>query len=294
MGKLVLVRSIAPVTLVVGLSVALVLALAGPFGTYHEMSLPVRLGYWGLIVLTSIPFGHAARLVVAVARPGTGVPEAVLLPSALMVLGYTPVLYGIVRHIGGATGTATEVLVWLAGLVAIVSICVNAVRWSLGFSAGASFAQAAGPVAVPGTVVAPELAPPRDSALAPDTAAPPPPAAPLPPRIASRLGDLPCIEVLRLSARDHYVDVVTRCATKPLLLRLSDAMTEVEGIPGAQVHRSHWVARAAVVQARRDGGRIVLVLVDGTVVPVSRGYRDRAEAAGLLTGLDRPALAAAE
>jgi hypothetical protein len=292
MGRIVLARSMAPVTLVVAMSVSIVLALAGPFGTYHEMPLPQRLGYWGLIVLTSIPLGHGTRLVAADWAPGSSVAGQLILPSALMVALYTPVLFVIVRYVGEAHGSALDIYLWLAGLVAVVAVCINAVRWALGLNASAGVARPEPNRAEIGPAVeAPDAATRSPSAdtfpvVAMDAAPPP--------RIASRLGDLPCTEVLRLTARDHYVDVVTRRASKALLLRLSDAMAEVEGIPGAQVHRSHWVARAAVVKARRDGGRIVLVLADGSVVPVSRGYRDRAEAAGLLTGLDRPALAAAE
>ncbi len=270
---IVLARVTAPVTVVVGLSVSIVLALAGPFGTYDGMSLPLRLGYWGLVVFTSIPFGYVTRYLAASWARTPSALSIVVLPAALMTVAYTPVLYLIVRHIGQATGTTGEVLIWLGGLVAIVSVCVNCVRWVLGRTAAEDLASIVPPQDPPTAVVEPVAAPPR---------------------LLSRLDGLPCTEVLRLSARDHYVDVVTRRARKSLLLRLSDAMAEVEGIPGAQVHRSHWVALAAVARARRQGTRIVLDLVDGSTVPVSRGYRVRAKAAGLLGGLEPERLAAAE
>jgi len=270
---IVLARVTAPVTLVVGLSVTVVLALAGPFGTYDGMSLPLRLGYWGLIVFSSIPFGYGTRYLAASWAPAPSTLSIVIVPATLMTVAYTPVLYLIVRHVGQATGAPMQVLIWLGGLVAIVSVCVNCVRWALGRTAAGDLASVARTEDPPAAAVEPVAAAPR---------------------LLSRLDGLPCTEVLRLSARDHYVDVVTRRARKSLLLRLSDAMAEVEGIPGAQVHRSHWVAQAAVARARRQGTRIVLDLVDGSTVPVSRGYRDRAEAAGLLDGLEPERLAAAE
>ena len=39
-----------------------------------------------------------------------------------------------------------------------------------------------------------------------------------------------------------------------------------------QVHRSWWVARGAIEDARRGDGRATLTLKDGSEVPVSRTY----------------------
>ena len=49
-------------------------------------------------------------------------------------------------------------------------------------------------------------------------------------------------------------------------------MTELEGIEGAQTHRSWWVAKDAVEAAKRGDGRAVLTLKGGAEVPVSRAY----------------------
>ena len=57
-----------------------------------------------------------------------------------------------------------------------------------------------------------------------------------------------------------------------LLLRFRDALREVAEIDGAQVHRSHWVARSAVAGVVRHRGRVVLRLVNGAEVPVSRSF----------------------
>jgi hypothetical protein len=286
LARIVVRRVVAPVTLAVGLAVSVVLALAGPFGTYGEMSLVARLGYWGLIVFTSIPFGYATRYATALVLPRATALSVVILPSVLMVLTYTPVVFLIVRHLGAAGGSALGLGVWLAWLVLVISVCINGVRWAMGRTATADLRRLA-PIAAVGTPVpvAVPVAAPVAVPVAPMGATP---------RIVARLAGLPCTEVLRLTARDHYVDVITRRAQTSLLMRLSDAMAEMDGIPGAQVHRSHWVARAAVAGVRRSGTRLVLDLVDGSSVPVSRGYRDRAEAAGLLRGLRPEELAAAE
>ena len=53
-------------------------------------------------------------------------------------------------------------------------------------------------------------------------------------------------------------------------MRLSDAIAELEGLEGAQTHRSWWVARDAVESTRRDGDKFVLVLKGGVEAPISR------------------------
>ena len=53
-------------------------------------------------------------------------------------------------------------------------------------------------------------------------------------------------------------------------MRLVDAIGELEGLEGAQTHRSWWVARDAVESARRDGDKVTLVLKGGAEAPVSR------------------------
>ena len=80
-------------------------------------------------------------------------------------------------------------------------------------------------------------------------------------------------ELLHLRMQDHYVEVHTAAGSEMLLLRFRDALREVEDVNGLQVHRSHWVARNAVAAVeRRRGGRVVLRLVNGTRVPVSRSF----------------------
>jgi DNA-binding LytR/AlgR family response regulator len=53
-------------------------------------------------------------------------------------------------------------------------------------------------------------------------------------------------------------------------MRLSDAIAELEGLEGAQTHRSWWVAKDAVEDARREGERVTLVVKGGVEAPVSR------------------------
>jgi DNA-binding LytR/AlgR family response regulator len=79
-------------------------------------------------------------------------------------------------------------------------------------------------------------------------------------------------ELWAVEAEDHYLRLHTSKGQDLILLRLADAIDELEGVEGAQVHRSWWVARDAIADARRGDGRATLTLKDGSEVPVSRTY----------------------
>jgi DNA-binding LytR/AlgR family response regulator len=100
-------------------------------------------------------------------------------------------------------------------------------------------------------------------------------------RLLARLPPAKRGRLLHLRVEDHYVEVTTDRGSALVLLRLSDAVAETAGVPGLQVHRSHWVALDAVARAGREGGRPALVLRTGTVVLVSRSFLPAARAAGL-------------
>ena len=75
-----------------------------------------------------------------------------------------------------------------------------------------------------------------------------------------------------VEAEDHYLRLHTSKGQDLILMRLADAVAELEGIEGVQVHRSWWVARDAIADARRGDGRATLTPKDGSEVPVSRTY----------------------
>jgi hypothetical protein len=94
-----------------------------------------------------------------------------------------------------------------------------------------------------------------------------------PPKFLERLPlKLRGAEVWAVEAEDHYLRLHTSRGQDLILMRLADAIAELEGIEGAQVHRSWWIAREAITDARRGDGRATLTLKDGAQVPVSRTY----------------------
>lgn len=102
-----------------------------------------------------------------------------------------------------------------------------------------------------------------------------------PPRFLERLPlKLRGADVWAVEAEDHYLRLHTSRGQDLILMRLSDAVAELEGLEGAQTHRSWWVAKDAVTDARRGDGRATLTLKDGAQVPVSRAYAKALREAG--------------
>lgn len=77
-------------------------------------------------------------------------------------------------------------------------------------------------------------------------------------------------DLYAVSAEDHYLRIHTSRGDDLILLRLSDALSELEAMDGVRVHRSWWVARAGVERVKRDGDKLTLVLRNGAEVPVAR------------------------
>lgn len=119
----------------------------------------------------------------------------------------------------------------------------------------------------------------RAQGTASQAGGPPPPT---PPHHAAFLERLPGrigAELTYLTMRDHYLEVHTSAGQAMLLMRLSDAVGELADYDGFQIHRSHWVASAAVSRLVREGRGLLVELKDGVRLPVSRSFapqvRDR-------------------
>ena len=72
--------------------------------------------------------------------------------------------------------------------------------------------------------------------------------------------------------QDHYVEVVTSKGSALILLRFQEAMDELEGYGGLQVHRSHWAAFDGIEEMQRKSGKLLLKMRDGATLPVSRSF----------------------
>ncbi|MGB7317327.1 MAG: LytTR family DNA-binding domain-containing protein [Planktotalea sp.] len=93
------------------------------------------------------------------------------------------------------------------------------------------------------------------------------------PRLFLRLPDrLREAQIISMSMQDHYVEITTTRGASMLLMRLSDAIDLLDGLAGAQTHRSHWAARAHAQQLSKKGRRHALSLSDGRKLPVSSSF----------------------
>jgi hypothetical protein len=84
-----------------------------------------------------------------------------------------------------------------------------------------------------------------------------------------------------ISSEDHYLRIHTSKGEELILMRLADAMRELAGAGGLQVHRSWWVATDGVADTRREGGKLFLVLKSDKEAPVSRTFLSAVKEANL-------------
>lgn len=231
--------------------VILIFIVTGPYGTLERMTLGVRFGYW-LIV-------HAVTWTIAICL---SIMAEILLRDrvnhtlARMMIGSLvaalPIGFALgaidFAFVGHWTGMGDGFHRALFALPLCALFCL--------LTYTATHRQIAEASAPPALVPAPTASPTSE------------------PEILARLKPQNRGPLLRLSVEDHYTDVVTSRGHELILLRFADALKELGLTRGLQVHRSHWVADAHVETLRRDGGKLVLIMKDGTEIPVSRTYMD--------------------
>ncbi|MBL8543776.1 MAG: LytTR family transcriptional regulator DNA-binding domain-containing protein [Hyphomonadaceae bacterium] len=215
------------------------LAFVGAMGT-GQTPLLTRLLYWAPLMMAGGVLGNFTALLVARipnARMNPWLFGAILalvmsVPSTLFVWGYTNLVFA--AHLGVGALPA------LFGSVLVICCAMTALMVLVNWPGRVTHAPAAG--AAPAAVRFLERLPPK----------------------------LKGAVLYAVSAEDHYLRLHTSKGSDLILMRLADAIAELDGLEGAQTHRSWWVAREAVESARREGDRAVLVLKGGAEAPVSR------------------------
>jgi hypothetical protein len=247
------------ISLAVVTAVGVALALLGPFGTFLNGGLGVRLAYWiGLLwvsMLFYLPSLWAGwRLSVRFDLPlWFGVATAILVAS-LPMAGVSRFAARLVwtRFVAGMSP-----LDWYGEtLIVALPLCFAyaAVKGLLRPRRGAPTANAPSEGEDAGSL-----------------------------RFLSRLPPRLGRDLLCLQMEDHYVRAHTSAGSDLILIPLHQAVAELTGLEGLQVHRSWWVARAAVVDVERDGRSLRLRLRNGVMAPVSRRAVAALKAAGWMT-----------
>ena len=228
-------------------------AIAGPFGTYEALDFPGRLGYWAITqaVTWSIALCTIAFVGAVLGRSGYQDFRVILAGAALASFPIAVAVDVIGFSVFGRPLT-------LAGM-------------------GWQFLSTLPVSLLLGTFV--------HLVMRPEPEAPAPAVRPGE-RLLKRLPPEKRGAVLYMSMQDHYVEVVTDKGSELVLMRFGDAMEELDGADGLQIHRSHWVSREAIAGWRREKGKLVLEMPDGVELPVSRSYTKAVRAAGFIDDAD--------
>lgn len=231
-------------------SAGLFLAFINPYDSTGGAPFWVRAIYWvGLVMLGSYS-AEAGRTLLDRFMKKSHLILILAVTSISAAVGVTAALLLIDLALAGRT-IPISALPRMFGLVWVISIAMTGV----GFMADRS-------VLSPPPTNAPEGAGPVETFLSR-----------LP--LKFRKADLYAV-----SSEDHYLRIHTSAGEELILMRLADALRELSGAEGLQVHRSWWVAKSGVKETKRSGGKLVLVLQSGAEAPVSRTYLAAVKAAG--------------
>lgn len=231
--------------------VGAVLGVAGPFGSFFNDAVGVRMAYWATALLVvGVLSGAAVRWIWPRARR-RGVPVgawalpvalAVAAPVALASRVLAVALWpGIRLEIGMAEWYGQAAVVSGAYLALYLALRARAMR-----------------------------APPPQADRAPS---------PILDRLPPRLGrDLICLQM-----EDHYVRVHTREGSSLVLMPMGQAIAAAGEVEGLRVHRSWWVARHAVQGVVKDGRNLRLRPISGQEAPIARAKVALLKTAGWLS-----------
>lgn len=234
---------------------SVVVAWAGPFGTFESQTFAWRLGYWGVVIAAGIVFSVTLRTMwraVLKGRPTWQEDGAVVLSLAAV---FSPMIVTLNGYVGGDTARdAMGVPAVAAGVIAIAS-CVIAVRRTMEARARAHLSDTQG---------AQPKAEQRD-------------------RLFNRLPQGTPGKLGHIQSDNHHIVVRTQDGVQyRVLMRLRDAVAEVDVEPGFCVHRSHWVARDMIARVVREGAREMVEMTCGHRVPVGPKYRVNLVKAGVI------------
>lgn len=241
-------KLVIDLTTMVGIGV--VMAVIGPYGSF-QASFPVRLAYWVGLGLAGYAFYRPIGWLVEELGKKLELPTALLWVGAclLATVPMTAVVIAIDRLPRGMGWPGFEDFATYYGYVLVVGSLVTVLFFLLERA---------------------KVVPSADQPLQPIAKKPPTASVASGPRFLDRLPPELGSELIALEMEDHYVRAHTGLGSDLVLLRLRDAIAELDGIEGMQVHRSWWVARGAVADVKRDGRNIRLVLDGGLEAPVSR------------------------
>ncbi len=242
--------------ILIAAAIGAVVATIGPFGTFVRMPTGARYLYW--LIIIPLNWAQILAAVIGLVRWSAAArwPETAVV-SAGCVIASVPAAFEVLLLEAwlGPPGHAPPAFLGVWPYVVLLSLVIALPVIKIGR----------------GVLPLPNAAP-----------AVRPAAGPTAPNFLGRVPRHVRGAPLCLASEDHYLRVHTAAGSALILYRLADAIEELAGMDGIQVHRSFWVAADAVAGVERSGRRVSLRLTNGLLVPVSRTFLAKVRAAGWL------------
>lgn len=228
-------------------AIVFVLAMVGPFYTFSSLTFSNRLVYWAVISYVNYLVGFCASVYVGHLLYAKGLPEL----ASRMISGFVSgipiafIVWTVNKYIYGFDMSDGLGFWGLLGYCAIIAMVISLMFYLFSLETRKNEPFSSQPATVKTNAKPAFLH-----------------------RLPAHLGS----DILSLDAQDHYVNVTTKNGSALVLIRLVDAISELEGLEGLRIHRSHWIAADAVSKTKRENGKLLVELTNGTALPVSRTY----------------------
>ncbi|AYG66809.1 MULTISPECIES: LytTR family DNA-binding domain-containing protein [unclassified Rhizobium] len=240
-------------------TIVLIFALTGPYGTFARLTPGARLGYWLVLqaMAWSIAIVFSVVAEILLRRHVSSMFARMMIGSIAAAL---PIGFGISLVELAFFGTTSTVIDSLRQSLGAIPLCALfcILSYLTMHRQIAMAAQGSDATETKATLAA---------AAELRTLASQPP-------ILSRLKPENRGALVRLTVRDHYTEVVTTRGRELILLRFGDALMEIGNTEGMRLHRSHWISTEHVAHLKRDNGKLIVIARDGVAVPVSRSYAE--------------------
>ncbi len=228
-------------------SVSFVVALAGPFGTFENHSFLWRLAYWGGLIGVAYVLAVCIRILCRRYIPNEPAWLEDVTVAALLAAVFGPFVYGLNLWLIGRedfTSFGWFELSVLTFLIALATITLRQMIHEQNVQSSA---------------------PQRD-------------------RLLDRIEAPNGARIARISSDNHHVLLcMDDGSSHRILMRLRDAVAEVDVEQGFCVHRSHWVALAQIEGVTFVNNREMVQLIGLDPVPVGPKYRHNLVDAGFLS-----------
>lgn len=223
-------------------------AAAGPFGTFGTHPFWWVLLYWAALIGIAIVLGILFRVFFRIYMSGLKPWGEHVAAAAALALVFGPMILWVNRSLTGDASPGGLGLVHCIAVVFAMAISTVILRrvMTLGDDPQVTVAQD---------------------------------------KLLQRLSLPDDVRIKAVSSDNHHIRILTDDGqSHRILMRLRDAVNEIDRELGFCIHRSHWVAQDAIERLHQQDGREVVVLSCGAQLPVGPKYRDNLVRSGHITG----------